>query len=126
MKLDDKGVDKVVKKIEELADDEPVNLNDLQVIIVGYELCPFTSLAKRVSKEYAPPNTSLLVGFDRGRPAEEFKASVGYEGTFPIVLVRDPEHGRLEHKGGGEDFEKWVKTHPPRPTAQAQSDHRSS
>lgn len=82
------------------------------VVIIGYKTCPYSGKAQSALKEHIAKSSrfrekSVFVGYEFGE-AGPLKKQTGYEGTFPIVFVRD-EKGHMEHVGGGVDFEYWVK-----------------
>lgn len=82
------------------------------VVILGYKTCPYSGKAQKaleyhISKSKRFREKSVFVGFEYGETAH-LKKTANYSGTFPIVFVRD-ENGKMQHIGGGVDFEYWVK-----------------
>lgn len=82
------------------------------VVIIGYKTCPYSGKAQSALKEHITKSNrfrekSVFVGYEFGE-TQELKRRTGYEGTFPIVFVRN-EQGIMEHIGGGTNFEYWVK-----------------
>jgi len=82
------------------------------VVIIGYKTCPYSGKAQSALQEHIKRTSrfrekSVFVGYEFGE-VSQLKKDTGYDGTFPIVFVRD-EKGRMEHVGGGVDFEYWVK-----------------
>lgn len=82
--------------------------NRYHVIILGYEMCPFSAKALRAVNSHKKwQNNYKFIPYQFGGTGA-LKQATQYNGTFPIVFVRN-ESGDLEHIGGGTELENLAK-----------------
>lgn len=85
------------------------SLNDrIEVVIVGYDSCPYSKKALRASKNHPRWKESgrvLFISYEFGATGA-LKSATGYRGSFPLVYVK--QEGKFQYVGGGDAFEEYV------------------
>ena len=75
------------------------------VVIIGYKMCPYSRKALRAVESVPEWKENFtFVGYDFGG-TESLKNKLQYNGTFPIVFVRNNRNG-MDHVGGGTELEQ--------------------
>ncbi len=86
--------------VDKLANEVPEIKEADRVVIVGYTACPHSHRALPKARK---KKGGMFIHFDWGK-LSQIKSKTGYTGTFPIVLVRNPGSGKLEHVGGATEY----------------------
>ncbi len=99
---------KFVKVVPELS-------KEAKVVVIGYLIptCPFSKLAhetieKHIKKDPSVKGNIIFIELARGHMADEFRLKSDYEGTFPIVFVRDDGH--MKDVNGASGYRKYVES----------------
>lgn len=92
----------VVSHVHELKNSEP------NVVIVGYDDCPFTRRAEQLVNNNPSCRKKLpkvaLITFKRVS-GPEMRKQLHHQGTFPVIFVKNSE-GQMTFIGGSTDLEQ--------------------
>ncbi len=88
------------------------NLNEVHVIIVGYDFCPYSKRALSSAKahpRFTSKGSVLFVSMNDHEQGQRLSKQLGRGSrTYPLVFVR--ENDAFVFKGGSDHFVKYIET----------------
>jgi len=97
MKSSEVKFELVKELVAELLEDQ------VSVVIIGYEHCPFSKIALDAAKLIKAKVAFIQITRES---ADNVKTKLKYQGTFPIVFWK--RNGYWQHIGGGTEFKHAV------------------